>query len=199
MKSKLLYDTGSYWNSSQSDEQFKKDLDIVIEAITIVGIYDGRVFGGFVRNVLVPMKFNQSSPGYKDVDLWFTTQEDADQFVKNMGNKLTLINLITKDIDNCIIKYPFDRTVFFLHNRIIIDIIVCSYLPVDDWHVNQLTFSAKEKFVSFGDDSVESLIYDIMQKKVKLLYNMPKNEDYQQYGRLLKLQSLGWTIYNNNL
>lgn len=178
MESKLLYDTGSYWNSSQNDKQFKKDLDIVIEAITIAGIYDGRVFGGFVRNVLVPMKFNKPSPGYKDVDLWFKTQEDAEQYIKNMGNKLSLINLITKNIDNCDIKYPFDRTVFYLHKRIIIDIIVCSHLPVDDWHVNQLTFSSKEGFESFGDDSVESLIDDIIQKKVKLLYNIPEKKGF---------------------
>ena len=74
-----------YFNSRHSNEEFKKSIEHITECIDVASKYGGRVFGGYVRNYLVPVLYKQECPGFKDVDLWFEYQEHADSFIRVMG------------------------------------------------------------------------------------------------------------------
>ena len=61
-------------------------INMIEECLIIAGGYYGSVFGGYVRDVIVPRSYNpKCNVEFKDVDLWFTNQKDADNFVEAMG------------------------------------------------------------------------------------------------------------------
>src|SRR6187431_2333642 len=83
---------GPYWNSNQSPDKFKISVKLIDGCINVASKYGGRVFGGYVRNVLIPHFYNQKSVGFKDVDLWFLKPSDALNFVLDMGDRLSYKN-----------------------------------------------------------------------------------------------------------
>lgn len=178
-----------YWNGNQDDELFTNTLTDVMVCIHVASKYNGKVFGGFVRNVLVPQTFNQHVNGYKDVDLWFTCEEDAIKFVNDMDDKLSLINK-DKNYLNAIV-YRFQRIIYRMHNATI-DVIISPTLPVDDLNVNQLTFS--EGYKSFGLEPTHVLINKIRNKKATTIADFNYDKDDNQSYRLFMLKDAGWTI-----
>jgi hypothetical protein len=194
-----------------------------MKAITIASKHNGRVFGGFVRNVLVPQMHNMSIPGYKDVDIWFQTQLDADQFVTDMGDKFIKRAPLNKETEASNGLYPFGRIQYMLkgsflakgeenrflspktnldHGAMCFDVIVSPTLPVD---VNQLAYNSYEGFRSLNDkcDS-KTLIGSIVNKKAVMLpgytYKSNKSDrDRIQKRRLGILINSGWTITKNNM
>ncbi|CAH6419856.1 Hypothetical protein HVR_LOCUS937 [uncultured virus] len=206
-------DNQHYWNSRQDRELFKETLDRVYDCLRTADKYGGRVFGGFVRNILIPTIFEQTINGYKDVDIWFQSQENADLFVVAMGDKLAKGTDSTEKISEEVV-YPFARQQYFLKGKyivgnnepekeddIIIDVIVSMELPVNDFDVNQLTYSSTERYKSFGSRSVEKLMSCIVNKKATMLpgYSLGKKHSMHyniQSKRIYKLIQCGWTILN---
>ena len=197
----------TYWNSNQEPSLFNKSVLLIEECIKVASKYGGRVFGGYVRNVLIPHFYGLKSPGFKDVDLWFTSSEEALKFTLDMGNRLVYKS--TNDVYGCHgkINYPFGRTQFMLNDNegnqiIIVDVIVSDELPVNDLNVNQLTYSAIG-YKSFGQDHTMTLIECIKNKTATKLPGYSVNEfdkinkDWSfQLERLQKMQDLGWVIHN---
>ncbi len=187
-----------YFNSRQTPKVFNNTIDHVEKYIRTAEIYDGRVFGGYVRNVVVPRLKKKTSPGYKDVDFWFKTQQNADLFVFYMGDKLSKIN--DNDVDFQMNTYSFERRQYLLkckYENVIIDIIVSPTLPVNDFDVNQLTYNGS--FKSYGNKSVNDLIALIDSKGMNALPDFNgKLMDYKkkriQSLRLTKLSKTGWVI-----
>lgn len=187
-----------YFNSRQTPKVFNDTVVHVEDCIETAHLYDGRVFGGYVRNVAVPRLKKKTSPGYKDVDFWFKTQQKADLFVFYMGDKLIKMN----DNDALFQKntYFFERHQYLLkckYENIIIDIIVSPTLPVNDFDVNQLTYNGS--FKSFGNKSVDELINLIDNKTMNALpgFNgklMDCQRKHRQALRLTKLSQTGWSI-----
>ncbi len=205
--SKNMDDEKFYWNSKQDPVLYQKNKQLINDCIKIASGHHGRVFGGYVRNVLVPEFYGQSSPGFKDVDLWFTCIEDALKFTLTMGSKLKY-HISTNKFNNADDKivYPFDRTQLMLmdgdESIVIVDLIVSEKLPVNDLNVNQLTYSFVDGYKSFGEDNTMTLLENIKNKRVDRLKGYTK-EDYflhnmdwhHQVPRLEKLKNLGWAIY----
>ena len=197
-----------YWNSNQDDMTFNKSLQEIDDCITVASKYNGRVFGGYVRNILVPKLYNQPLVGFKDVDLWFTNQSDANWFILQMGDKLT-VKVYTDQYNNFKdnkVRYPFGRTQFMLLDElknpvVIIDVIVSEKLPINDLNVNKLTFNT-DGWASFSNCSVDTLKQLIRDKET---YRLPyySEKDYKdanmdwlpQKARLEKLERLGWKVY----
>ena len=198
-----------YWNTHQDKAIFNETLDRVHSCLEVAAKYGGRVFGGFVRNILIPTVFEQLIYGYKDVDIWFQSEEAAELFVAKMGTLLT-----RRESNNRFPRtvYPFSRKQFLLNGKkdtfgeygsacdgIIIDVIVSENLPVDDFNVNQLTYSPVEGYKSFGKDPVEKLMACIVSKKATMLpgYNIGDRQSTRyaiQRRRIDKMLSCGWTI-----
>ena len=181
-----------YWNITQEEYLFNTTLHNVMLLIEIASKYNGRVFGGFVRNVLVPQTFNQKIDGYKDVDLWFQSEVDASNFVNDMGELLKVINKNTQHYKDAIV-YQFKRKLYRLQNATI-DIIISETLPVNDLNVNQLTYSFLEGYQSFGSDSIQTLITLILNKKAKILPGFTYVGKDQE-KRLDMLKRSGWVLY----
>jgi hypothetical protein len=138
-------------SSSSSYIDFKTlsgvTMDLVINeidrALRIAGKYDGKVFGGYVRGVLVPRDFNpHCEVSFKDVDLWFTDSKKAEHFISEMGSNFKPIPEFTTTTSDR--HYPFNRVQYhYFVNGICIawfDLIISETFPVDDFDVNCLTF-----------------------------------------------------------
>jgi len=119
-------------------------LDTVFDCIKTASRHNGKVYGGFVRDVVVPRLSDPSCfVEFKDVDLWFTNQADADAFICYMCNLFVKF----KGVDVTPYSYPgaFSRTQYHLTKfdtcLAWIDVIVSPTLPVNDFDVNEVTYS----------------------------------------------------------
>lgn len=158
--------------------------------IDILTKHNGYIFGGYLRNVIVPALNGKYVKGYKDIDVWFVRQKDADAFIKELD---LVYNCFVNDIImSCDVSYPFSRTQYFI-DGVIIDIIVCDILPVNDLNVNQLTYNANG-FKSYGLNTEEQLITFILNRRAKRLTGYRSDESYTQKIRMGKLIYHGWII-----
>jgi hypothetical protein len=168
------------------------ELELVLNAIDdtlkVASKYNGYVFGGYVRDVLVPteLKGKQNTYNFKDVDIWFSNQTDADAFVAEMGVKFvsTFINVDASEI------YDFNRKQYHLTMYDIclawIDVVVSDKYPVNDFNVNMLAYKYEsDKLVSksMGIQSELELKKSIINKKLDLLPGyfdklLPKSTNY---------------------
>jgi hypothetical protein len=197
---------GLYYNTHMDRKLFNALLSRIDQCISVASKYNGRVFGGYVRNVLVPRQFNIPCPGFKDLDLWFTTKEQADFFVREMGLLFRKIQHIGASPSH-VVKYPFERDQYYLvkntnnlEESVIVDVVVSKEIPVDDLNVNQLTFNTYEGFISFGNESTDALMTFIKNKEAVTLpgwMNKVKNDFIVQGKRYDKLKQTGWMIHNN--
>ncbi len=213
-QNKFIY---KYWNSKQNSILYENILRNVKACIKVSSECGGRVFGGFVRNVLaiedylhqnkVTGSYDIPQIGYKDVDLWFQTEKSAQLFIEKMGKKLSHIKDSDDKMDNTIV-YNFKRQQYLLMGNVedgdcIIDVVISKTLPVDDLNVNTLTYSSIDGFNSFGNDDTNDLINDIYHKKAKILLGYSRKDLgdvrwFWQSQRLLNLLNMGWTINNGD-
>ena len=152
--------------------------------------YKGVIFGGFVRNVMVPRATGQPSSGYKDVNFWFETKSSAEFFIKEMRGKLTFNYSYDKIIAGEPV-HPFERLRLYLCH-IPIDIVISTEIPVNDFDINMLTYNSREGFKSFGSVSTNSLIESIKNKVATVLpgYEMPNISN----ERIDTMKEIGWTF-----
>jgi hypothetical protein len=162
--------------------------DVIFDAIILASKNNGRVFGGFVRDVIVRIESEGyekiKTDGYekikdcnfKDVDIWFQTNTDAKNFIDEMGSKFVHIGHVTDDPEWLKEIYPFSKKPYYLVLDNIrlpwFDIIVYDTIPVDDFDVNTLTFQIKDgKFTSqsYCSKTEEVLIDSIKTKRAELL------------------------------
>lgn len=182
-------------------------LSSIYDVITLATRCRGYVFGGFVRDVIVPKSVDPKCPvKFKDVDLWFKDQDDAEQFVYHMGKGFVKSPVeVTKD------AYPgaFKRTQYYLikYNTCIawFDVVVSPYVPVDDFDVNTLAYRRiNDEFVTFGSTISNNLVNQIKKKRAIMLASYTTK--MSQMGcmgkyftdRFNKLLKQGWTIYSIN-
>ena len=64
-------------------------LNQIIDCIKCASMCGGKVFGGFVRDVIVPrLHDSKCKINFKDVAIWFKTEADANNFIMSMGRLL---------------------------------------------------------------------------------------------------------------
>lgn len=192
-----------YWNSYQDPEVFNNTVLKIKDCGEIAAKYNGKIFGGFVRNVLIPQHYQQDTSGYKDVDFLFQSEDEAKRFVEEANLEFIL------DSDEYVcgtIVYPFTRKQYLLKEvdedrNILIDVIISGVISVDDFNVNRLTYSFVDGF------SDESLMKFILNKcmiilpnyieKLKLCHDDPNDVQwFVQEKRLSKLFLSGWKIFD---
>ena len=180
MKTRVLY------NQPKEKLSSCDDIPLLEKILTIAGRSHGRVYGGFVRDVIVPRLIDPNNEvNFNDVDIWFTKQEDVNNFLRGVNLYLEPLDF-NLDFSKRSIPKPgvlpntFARTQYSLWTNknfvSFIDVIVCKVIPVDDFNVNCLTFqyvNDKKKAKSFGPDSTTKLIDDIMDKQAYMLLSYP--------------------------
>ena len=177
---------------------------ILTEAFKIIKVatkFGGKVFGGFVRNVVVPHTQNfQETFEFKDIDLWFKTDEQADRFREAVGNKLVdghLSGTSMGKFSRYLCSYVKYNTCLFT-----IDVMVAKKLPVDDFDVNTVTYSLTEDD-EWVTDSPDHLVKLIKDKKAVMLHSyVDKVKLDSSFGpkyyqeRIERIfTSRGWTVY----
>ena len=150
---------------------------IIDEIIKIASTFYGKVFGGYVRDVVVPKLQNPTKKCvFKDVDIWFLDEDCANEFIKEIKKRydFRLIPGFTLK-DN--IHYTFDRIQYHLYDdeKIVswLDIIISDVFPVDDFNVNQLIYYYKdgvEVIDSMSTDyTVDEVVKSINARTIEVL------------------------------
>ena len=141
------------------------------EVIDIAYSHDGEIFGGYVRDVIVPRMKNPSCKVYfKDVDIWFTDKYQACLFVTEMNKKYDFRHhpLITINDEH----YPFSRQQYHLYDdgkcSAWFDIIVSKEFPVDDFDVNFLSYHKGQIKSHHKDKSIIQLTEAIYCKEITI-------------------------------
>lgn len=184
------------------------------ECIAVAIKNNGKVFGGFVRDVIHPLSkgVELKTLDFKDIDIWFTTDSDATSFVSEMGTRV-IQNDITGLFD---FKregfYKFGRTHYHLyHNEVCIawmDVVVSDEVPVDDFDVNTLCYNGgpfAEPLWYLGPTATSSeiivLVNKMTDKKMTIkdsfvtrLVEDRKSVASVAQARLYKFLRQGWKI-----
>lgn len=145
-------------------------LDAVFDCIKTASSFGGKVYGGFVRDVIVPRIHNPSCfVKFKDVDIWFTSQSASEAFIAAMNPLFFKSSGISVKED----RYPgaFKRDQYHIRNYSAIlawiDVIVSDKLPVNDFDVNEVTYSLIDG--SWVTDAPPRLINQIQKKQAIMM------------------------------
>jgi hypothetical protein len=136
----------------------------------LVGIaskHGGVVFGGYVRDIIIPFKEIYRSLDdldFKDLDFWFKNSSNAEAFIASAG----LIPL--KDESSG--RYPIVRGQHMSHYKckpfVIVDVMVSDFFPVCDFSVNLVSWNGTSLEVHNPYDICVVSAHDSIQKDNKL-------------------------------
>lgn len=146
----------------------------------------GKAFGEFVRNMII-LK-NEDS---QYINLWFTSESDAERFILKAKMKLNFLEL-ERNI----------YSLFYESNHVIyVKIFVENKLPVEDFDVNCLTYYY-ENNVFFLDREiltikVDLIIESVMNKKMLMFYKYGKNLDDSKLKIISTYSENDWKIRYN--
>jgi hypothetical protein len=194
----------------------KENLEITLKCIdrmlSVASHYNGKFFGGYVRDVVVPRtKDPNCDVSFKDVDIWFTNGKDAESFVDVM--KITEKMYEFKDpFLNTSPKYKFKRTQYCVPNKacsFFIDVVVSKDFPVNDFDVNFLTYYVADgikKLKTMGFNDIDCLVESIHKKEARMLISYAevlKPENKLSYGYAVRFNDRyigrGWTIIYDDI
>lgn len=192
--------------TEKDDYAISRKTEIIDKVLAVAGNHNGRVFGGYVRDVIVPRLDSPTTKVYfNDVDIWFTNQKDADLFIDNVKSGLSFLDkryvfVTSRPGSNCsIIKpgmmhYTFGRVQYQLYKAdkfiSFFDVVVSETIPVDDFDVNCLNYQYTDKgkiarYCSNATDTVviEEIIQKIKNKTAFMLSSyVPKMYTKTSYG-----------------
>ncbi len=182
-----------HWSFERRDKTFKKhllnigfeafyDLNYLYNFLYHVSKYNGYVYGGLVRDFIVPIFVygtNSDNLDFKDIDIWFSNQSDSDDFIESLNKGIAHLSAQEMDTYDVLEGYgagqKFTRRKFhYSFNNLplfMVDIMVSEQLPVNDFSVNLLLFRAKNQdfknmslsWFSVGDNpDAESYKYSVM-------------------------------------
>ena len=174
-------------------------VEVAKKILTIANDYDGQVYGGFVRDVIVPRINNANcNVSFKDVDIWFQDKIAVHHFISELVKnfKIENENKWNKDFDyNNQKGANFSREQYRIYSKaeflFHIDVITSDNLPVNDFDVNTITYRYDGKFQKVrGLTGKKSII-----NKTAIMfedYNPLSSIYYYRIDRIFF--SKGWTI-----
>lgn len=167
--------------------------------IAVASKYGGVVYGGFARQVIVPIEYSseceiktfESKPissydtllsnpkilesNINHINIWFDTQDDIDGFLGEMGYLLEF----DPDMQTGRNPYGFEikRMKFYIHSRyaewVEVDLVKSETIPVNDFDVNRVFFKIVEgKWIPdclLDGQDVSKLCLDILDKEASML------------------------------
>lgn len=159
-----------YGNSIKSRDLYEKNLDVLIET---VGRHNGKLFGGLVRNYV------QGHLRCRDIDIWFQTETDRDQFVEDFSQREQFnYPFRSFSVAYQTTTYPFSRsigqwitpTLSDSNDAIIVDLVVCDHFPVNDFTINLLSLDGSKRISCENPQySIPSVMRDMKNCRLSLL------------------------------
>lgn len=143
------------------------------KVIDIAYAHDGKIFGGYVRDVIIPRLKDPSRKVYfKDVDIWFADKSKADEFINAMQHKYQIVHMLRHDIKEKDVIYPFTREQYHLSKNgkclAWFDVVISDKFPVNDFDVNNFYyFKGQLTLGNFGYNAAK-LIDAIHRKEMKI-------------------------------
>jgi hypothetical protein len=147
----------------------------------------GKVFGEFVRNVIVP---KDARCDYLNV--WFRSENDADTFIFKAKINFNFLEL--------------DKNFFILyyegHGIIYVKLFISNFFPVDDFDINCLTYYYEDNDFYIGKEiltiKLDLLIESVKNKKMLMFYSYGKNMNENKIKKINEMYlSKGWQIRYN--
>ena len=139
-------------HESSAIETILQQIDTVLFR---AGKYGGKAFGDFVNNVIVPRLEDPTANILFDnvdvanVDLWFTTEKNATDFLKHMRLKSPNRNVdvvfdeATKELfpTRSNKRYGHSAKQYSMSNLVYVNIFISEEFPVEDLDINCLTYT----------------------------------------------------------
>ena len=127
--------------------------------------YGGVVFGGYVRDIIIPLKKLNRSLEYldfKDLDFWFKSEECAELFINDA--KLRKGPHDTKE--NPSGKYPVCRDQHMSQYKdrdfVVVDVMVTPFFPVCDFSVNLVSWDGESLNVHKPYNIISQVALDVL-------------------------------------
>lgn len=135
--------------------------------VQIAAEYNGVVFGGYVRDIIIPLKKlnrNLEQLDFKDLDFWFQSKSNAERFIAVSG----LTPGQHETFDNPSGHYPVCRNQHLYHYKgkpfVIVDVMITDFYPVCDFSVNLVSWDGYHLKVNKPYDIVSQVVRDLIQK-----------------------------------
>ena len=129
----------------------------------------GKVYGGFVRGYLIPFLNNRKTSEPRDIDLWFTSETDINDFIEFLKD-----NFAIEDITKCesngygVNVERKNITISEGENRIALDVVLANDIPVNDFDVNTLCYTCKDDvFIPFNYN--QEIVDNILNRRAQML------------------------------
>jgi len=176
-------------------------IEIAKQILSIANTQKGRVYGGFVRDVVIPrIHIPNCKVSFKDIDIWFKTSNDSKAFVNALELALNIQkhSFLDRSLDypdsfkftrEQYRVYSPDGSEFLFH----IDVITSHKLPVDDFNVNTITYKyEKNNFYNCKHEAIELFI---INKIACMLENYNIKGGYKHFERINRIFfKKGWIV-----
>lgn len=176
----------------------------------------GTVYGGFVRDYLIPKKYGDGPRPFGDIDIWFKDYETMESFVADVQNHTEAILIQFTDVPckQAVGVYPSDVVRMhvshkYLPHRTLFDldlVISPDFFPVCDFDINCMTYNGKFKveqpnnmyFEMIGGSRVIGS-YDKRINDIEVLDNILEKRlnvfpNFKCKDRINDFEARGWKI-----
>ena len=135
--------------------------------------YNGLAYGGYVRDIIVPLNQLKTSIhqlDFNNLNLWFQTKENANAFIEENKNTMKLTAIITNYL-------PY-KTQYMVYEEskliVIIEIVVSNFYPSYDFSVNLLSWNGQELKINNPTNMYYTLDDIIRQILWRCCYILPQ-------------------------
>ena len=176
-------------------------VEVAKKILTIANDHDGQVYGGFVRDVIIPRISDPNcNVSFKDVDIWFRDCVASAHFICQLVKNFKIENdsEFDKELDYSTngIYNKFFRSQYriYFQNKFLfnIDVMISIKLPVNDFFINTATYKHTEK----GFELTNSYLFrEECLQKISIMfsdYNPAGDSYYERINRIFF--SKGWTV-----
>ena len=166
-------------------------LNEIKNLIKLASSCDGKAFGEFVREVIVP---KNSQYRYNHISIWFKNKNDAEKFAFKGKVHFNFLEL-EKNV----------YSLFHEHSHLIhVKVFVSKTLPVNDFDINCLTYYYEGNNFYLDREiltiKVDLLVKSINDKTMLMFYNYGKNLDDSKREKIALYVEKGWRVrYNGQL
>lgn len=196
-------------DSSGIDTKWKLMLSDISLCLSIAGVYGGQVFGGFVREVVIPYMNDQTVDiSYKDVDIWFKNKHELSNFVRlmdNTGYQFRKHGPYEGDNNLWSEFKRYQYALLSMNGTLIawINAFISDMLPVNDFDVNQYPIIYTNNIPSVNlasrpQNNIKNKQATILDSYLAYLHD-PKTRPYHICRIYYRYLQRGWTIVYNGI
>ena len=181
-------------------------LNHINNIIKTLSSYEGKVFGEYVREVVVPrMKNPACTVVFNSIDIWFKNEINKDNFIEDSFIKNSFIKEtnISENIDVKRQQYKYD---IYENFPIKFNIVVSLRFPMYDFDVNDLTYFYRNGNpiveINLLENKLDQIINAITMKEATMMKNYFDNMvnhhlTYPERAKMINelYENRGWSIF----